>query len=283
MEEYQNPEWATPCGRFIEYMLQAIGFVNMTQRGAGVLVKLPRTIDSLMTSFDFNFFFPEEEKSTREEQINEMKWMARLAESEIEDDFPLLHSHTLLGAWGALEGMIEDLAILRIQYCPSILEEPKLAKVKIPLVDFQKMTDHERLRFLVTELQRDLGLDLKSGATKFEPLLALVGLGGSIDRRVRDALFECQNLRNLFAHRAGIADRRFVASCPHLHYSVGDAVKIGDEVFARNFFGLLTYGAIILNRCRTIERMKPFDSDFPMFEGVLTDYEKADDVTGQPK
>jgi hypothetical protein len=239
---------------------------------------MPRAVDILMDVTKM----PGDWKATHEEEVKEMKWTAELAESEIENNFSLLHSHTLMGSWGALEGMVEDLTISWMQHSPSVLEIPKITRVKVPLVEFQAMSDHERLRFLVTELQRDLGLDLKGGATKFESLLALVGLGGPVDKRVRDALFECQNLRNLFAHRSGVADRKFVANCPHLGYEVGDTVKIGGQDFSKNFFGLLTYGAIVLNRCRTLEGMRLFDDDFPGFEGVLTNYDKGEDTPHLP-
>ena len=277
MVEYQNPEWAKPCAHFMSYMFQALGFITMTQRGAVVLTKLPRAAEIVM-----KIKMPEEEKAIDEERIKEVKWAADLAESEIKNDFSLLHSHVLTGSWGALEGMIEDLTISCMQHFPSILENPKITRVKVPLIEFQAMSEHDRLRFLVTELQRDLGLELKGGATKFESLLALVNLGGSVDKRVRDALFECQNLRNLFAHRGGVADRKFVANCPHLGYGVGDTVKLGNEDFSRSFFGLLTYGAIILNRCRTIEGMRLFDDDFPGFEGVLTNYDKGEGPSHLP-
>lgn len=278
MPKYENPQWATPCASFIEYMLQVVELIDLTRRGTTVLTMGPRMVDVLIETSG-----PGDDIAKYEERLNDAKYTANLAESEIKNDFPLLHSHALMGAWGALEGMIEDLAVSRIQHDPSILDEPKIAKIRVPLIEFQRMNDHDRLRFLVTEIQRELGLGLKSGATKFEPLLAFLGLGGTIDGRVRDAIFEAQNLRNVFAHRGGVADRKFVVNCPHLRYKVGDRVKIGDEDFSRSFYGLLTYGAIILNRCRTIEGMRLFDSDFPGFEGIMPtcgEDEEADESTG---
>ena len=172
--------------------------------------------------------------------------------------------------------MVEDLAISRMEHDPSILEDSRLAKIKIPYIEFQRLTPHERLRFLVTEVQRDLGLELRSGVTKFEPLLSLVGLGGPIDKRVKGALFEFQNLRNLFAHRGGIADRKFTINCPHFGYAIGDKVTIGHEIFSRNFWGLMAYGAIILNRCRSAEGMPLYYNDFPGLEGATTASAKTD-------
>jgi hypothetical protein len=215
-----------------------------------------------------------------EERRQAARHTAKIAESEIKTNFSLTHSHALMGAWGALEGMIEDLCISRMQHDTSILNGPKFAKIKIPLVEFQTMSDSDRLRFVVTELQRDLGLELKSGATKFEPLLAVAGLGGFVDRRVRDSIFEAQNLRNVFAHRGGVADRKLVSNCPHLAYKVGDSVRVDSNVFSRNFYGLLAYGFVVLNRCRSLEGMQLSEIDFPGYEGVALTSDEADGKTG---
>ena len=272
--ENKSPEWAAPCNRFMRYMFQVIDLLDLTRIGTNILTMMPRAASVLLAGTEL----PEEQKATYERQQKEAEKMARLAESEIANDFPLLHSHALMGAWGALEGMIEDLTISWMQHNPSVLDEPKLARIRVPLIEFQQMGDQDRLRFLVTQLQGDLGLELKSGATKFESLLAVFGLGGPVDERVRDVIFETQNLRNVFAHRGGVADRKFVTNCPHLQYNIGDAVKIGVQDFGRILFGLLTYGAIILNRCRAIEEMSPFAEDFPGFEGALSVFDKGNNT-----
>jgi hypothetical protein len=247
--EYSNPEWATPCVRFMDYMFQVWGLHDLTQRSIRVSTHMPSMIDTLISTDNFS----ENEKTVNKANLRRNERAAHLAKSEIENDFPFLNSHSLMGICGAMEGMVEDLAVSWIQHNPSVLDEPKLAKIRLPLIEFQRMSDQDRLRFLVTELQRDLGLELKNGATKFESLLTVLGLGGSVDRKVRDTIFEAQNLRNIFAHRGGVADRKLVANCPQLQYNVGDIVKIDTENFVRIFFGLFTYGAVILNRCRTIE------------------------------
>jgi hypothetical protein len=202
--------------------------------------------------------------------LNRAKTQAKLAESEIERDHPLLHSHAVMGMWGALEAMVEDLTISWIEHNPSVLNEPKIAKIRIPLVEFQAMEQQDRLRFVVSELQRELGTELKSGATKFETLLSILGLGGPVDKRLRDIIFETQNLRNIFAHRGGIADRRFITNCPQFQYGVGDAVTVDSDHFDRIFYGLLMYVTVVINRCRTIDGLSPITEEAPGFEGVLS-------------
>jgi hypothetical protein len=263
-EDGRKPAWATPCLRFIDYASDVDGLVTLTGDGISHLRRVPIILELAITGLGST----DEAKS--DERVKLAKETAQLAESEIAKDFPLLHSHAVMGVWGALEAMVEDLAISWIEHNPSILSEPKIARIRIPLVEFQMMEQQDRLRFLVSELQRDLGAELKSGATRFESLLSALGLGGPLDKRIRDILFEAQNLRNIFAHRGGVADRRFIANCPQLHYVVGDTVTIDTPYFDRILRGLVMYSTIILNRCRVIDGLRPITTEFSGFEGVLS-------------
>ena len=263
-EKGRRPTWAEPCFRFMDYLFQVDDLITLTDEGITYLTKVPRILELAHTALH-----PEKNEKDNETE-NRAKKRAELAKSEIAKDFPLLHSHAIMGIWGALEAMIEDLAISWIEHNPSVLSEPKIAKIRIPLIEFQAMDQQGRLRFIVSELQRELGTELKSGANKFESLLSLLGLGGPVDKRLKDIIFETQNLRNIFAHRGGIADRKFVTNCPQFQYAVGDTVRIDTQHYNRIFFGFLMYAAVILNRCRTIDNLDPITDEFPGFEGVLS-------------
>jgi hypothetical protein len=215
---------------------------------------------------------------SRDESLAYAENMAHLAKSEMANDFPLLRSHAVMGLWGALEAMVEDTAISWMEHNPAALAAPKIAKIRVPFAEFQRLDQQDRLRFLIMELQRDLGTELKSGATKFESLLDVVGLGGRVDRRVKNTLFETQNLRNVIAHRGGIADQRLVANCPHLQYSVGDPIRINEESFDRISDGLLTYAVTILNRCRVITGLQPISIAPSGYEGALSLLGEDDDI-----
>jgi hypothetical protein len=265
VEERKNPTWATACGVFLNYVHQVADLQYVTRRGIEMLSTYPALVEVLK---------PDESDQQGIEKaegiLEDNTRMAELAKSEIENDFPLAHSAAIMGVWGALEAMVEDLAICWMMYNPSVLDEPKVAKIKGPLVEFQKMSEEDRLRFLVAELQRDLGSEFKGGANKFESLLGAIGLGGPVDKRVKDVIFEAQNLRNLFAHRGGVADSRFISKCPHLKYSVGDSVRIGYGHYWHILNGLLMYDMIVMNRCRVIDGSPPFTGELPGFEGSLS-------------
>jgi hypothetical protein len=262
--ERRNPEWAEPCAYFLRYVIQVTDLVELTQKGIQVLTQIPYAVEALIEVGDTS------DKSMNEKRLKDANQRARLAESEIKNEFPLLHNHAIMGLWGALESAVEDLAVSWMQHNPAVLEEARIAKIKIPLIEFQRMTEQDRLRFIVTELQRDLGSELKAGVTRFESLLGLLGLGGPVDKRVRDVIYETQNLRNIFAHRGGVADQRFATNCPHLRYSIGDQVKIDKQYFNYILGGLLTYSLIILNRCRAIDGFDLHTGEPRGFEGALS-------------
>jgi hypothetical protein len=257
-----RPAWAMPCHWFAEYMLQVENLVKLTNYGVRGVINLAEILEITMQG--------KQRKEEQEKALEDAKQLARLADSEIASDFPLLHSHAIIGMWGALEAMIEDLAVSWIDHNPSVLSEPTIARIRVPLAEFQGMEQADRLRFLIAELQRDLRVDLKSGATKFESLLGAIGLNGPVDKRVRNVLFETQQLRNIFAHRGGVADRRFIANCPQLNYSTGDTVKINSATFVRIYNGLTVYNLIIINRCRATDGLGPVAYEAPGFEGALT-------------
>ncbi len=194
--------------------------------------------------------------------------LQRLSSTEITSDFPLLHAHAIMGEWGALECLIEDLVEAWVRFKPEALESPAFSRVKVPLAGFLSMSEGDRMRFLVSEVQRDLKLDLKSGATKFERILDAIGLDGPVDPRVREALYEVQNIRNVWAHRAGIADRRLVEACPNLPFAEGEKVNIGRERYTHYRNSMLAYVVTVLNRCHEVRGFIPVPFDLPEFEGA---------------
>ncbi|MCX5370310.1 hypothetical protein [Streptomyces sp. NBC_00103] len=168
-----------------------------------------------------------------------------------------------------MEYLIEDLVEAWVVFKPEVLAGPVFSRVKVPLADFLGMSEADRITFLVSEVQRDLKLDLKSGATKFEKLLGAVGLDGPVDQHVRDALYEMQNIRNVWAHRGGVADRRLVEACPSLAFSEGEEVNIGTSEYGRYRHALVAYVGIVFNLCQKVCGLDPVAYDLPGLYGVV--------------
>ncbi|MFD9119962.1 hypothetical protein [Streptomyces bottropensis] len=203
-----------------------------------------------------------------ESRLTRRKNIVAIAQSQIDSGFRLLHGHALMGSWGALESLIEDAVEAWMAFKPEVLLHQSFAKIKIPLAEFLGLSDEQRVRLLVSEVQRDLKLDLRSGVTKFEKLLDSVELGGPVDPRLRDALFETQNVRNVLAHRAGIADQRFVDACPSYGLAVGDRVVIGQEIYERLNYSMYIYAVVVLNRILAVLGRHTIHPEYPGFEGA---------------
>ncbi|WP_392751145.1 hypothetical protein [Streptomyces sp. LN590] len=234
--EPQEPVWKAPFVRFVTYLEDAERLVQLAYTGAKAILSIHKLFDLVEEDGDSS-----DERVKRERQVT-------LAQTEISSDFKLLHGHSIVGIWGALESLIEDVVECWMAFRPEVLMHQNFVKIRVPLAEFLSLSDEQRVRLLVSEVQRDLKLDLRSGVTKFEKLLDSVGLGGPVDPRIRDALFEAQNIRNVLAHRAGIVDQRFVDSCPSFGLSEGDQMVIGKKLFRRMSDAMGLYSIVVLNR-----------------------------------
>ncbi|MFF0157613.1 hypothetical protein ACFYRY_08755 [Streptomyces sp. NPDC005263] len=249
-------KWKEPFGRLSAYIEEMGNLASMTHKGAHMVSTHPEIME-ILEGFDDDVY-------------NEAKTHAEFAKKEMENGFPLLHAHSLMGLWGALEAAVEDLVISWVSMFPELLANSAFAKVKVPLAEFQAMSDEDRTRFLVNEVQRDLKVDLRGGVSRFEALLGAVGLDGRVDKRVKQALYDLQNVRNVWAHRGGVADRKMAKNCPHLPYTEGQRVAIDKEELNRYMQAVSLYCMTIIYRCRLKQGMPLKRPDnIVEFEGAL--------------
>lgn len=115
-------------------------------------------------------------------------------------------------------------------------------------LDFETLDRDERMSALAHELDRDRGAGTRIGIGRFESLLEAVGLGGAYPSQLGRNIYEMQQVRNVFAHRRGISDQRFVNACPQLGYSVGQAVRIDRETWIDFTATTVAYAGVLLHR-----------------------------------
>lgn len=205
--------------------------------------------------------------------IAESEKRAERAQTLIDTDFSMLHAHTLMGLWGALESGIADLVGSWMDVMPDVLDNPSFRKVVIPIADWERASSREDQRRLVaSKIDSLTASNPSAGIKRFEEQLKYVALDGPVDPRVSRAMFEVYHYRNVIAHRSGIADRRFVEACPDLGYKIGDPVKINRDQFAQIFFALGLYVRTVRNRC-----LSAVDRE-PDFAGVPDGWEGALDL-----
>lgn len=194
---------------------------------------------------------------------------ASLSKRESDAGFPTLHAHSLLGLWGSFECFVEDLFVAMLEDDPSHLSDAAFSKVKLP-VALLSGSEHDRYRAILYEASRVTDADLAIGVTKFERLLRMVGLGGEVPDSIKEAVFQSQQIRNVWAHCGGIADARFVARCPNLGFSDGEKVNMRADTFLPLMHGLHMYGVVIFNRYQATRGRDEVFVECAGYKGVLT-------------
>lgn len=249
----RDKHFAAATESWISYSRGAQDLVRLTHEGLERTRKLPDLYLLLEVS---------------DEEMADAEWKAAQAADEIDAGFPTLHAHSLLGLWGALESFVEDVFIAALRSQPRLLLGDAFDKVKLPVSMLAEGHDSLRLRAILTELSRSTSSDLAQGVTRFERLLEPVQLGGMVPSRIKDALYEAQQVRNVWAHRGGVADAWFVERCPHLTYALGSRVNMGEDLFMRLMHATHMYAWVLINRHLDSRGLARIDVACPGFEGA---------------
>lgn len=250
---------------FAHYCEQAEIVVHLTHEGFQNVRMMPGFWKAIYGEGDGSILTPE-----RERQITEAQRKADLAAAEAEAGFPIVHAHNLIGLWGALECFIEDLFVASIEVEPSLLAADPFRKVRLPAALLVQPDPRAQAVAVLNEATRAVDADMGVGVGKFERLLKMVGLDGAVPDRIRDAVFEAQQIRNVWAHRGGTADARFVERCPALGYAPGDRVNMGAPQFLHLMHGIHMYGAVVIRRCAVKAGRVPGAPECIGYEGTLT-------------
>jgi hypothetical protein len=94
-----------------------------------------------------------EREDVDKRRLAEAQKTSDLAKSEVKDGFPLLHANTLVGLWGALDTLVDDLVVAVLLNDPTAIRGKALSKVRVPLARFEQLEPPERMRLLITHLK----------------------------------------------------------------------------------------------------------------------------------
>lgn len=216
--------------------------------GLGIISKRPEMVRRLITLTQEAGQIVTVELNSELEQATED---AEFTSKEKDQGFPLLHAHTLVGVWAALESGIEDTLVGILCNEPAVLRTPALAKIQIPLSRYQELDDEERMRFLLSKLQQDQASGSIQGVNLFENLLSVFNLSGPVNSSTSEAMWKMSNLRNIVVHRDSRADRRFVENCPAMNLKIGDRVIIDHDTFASTTSEAMNYVMVLVGRLAT--------------------------------
>jgi len=219
------PEWARSTFReFLDYAMVLQEVLELTIAGISLIRATPQAIRVLHDT-------GRPHEPDIELQITAAEHRAKLAQREVDSDFNIVHSQAVVALWSALEDVIRTFVARWLMNVPQTKSEPPWSELKIKLGEYESFDDEPKSYYLVGLVEQNTGAPLKQGVTRFESLLEKLSLDGVLDERVRRKLFEMQQVRNVIAHRRGIADTRFARACPDLGVSPGQLVAVSHSMW----------------------------------------------------
>lgn len=178
------------------------------------------------------------------------------AEDESRKDHPLLHGHSVVAIWSALEAMIGDLVETWLMWWPRARTN---AASSAPLSGPRGLPPDEWASSARQTLDREYQkLNRKTRSPRrldyYEWLLTSIGLasedaeGG--DAQLARNLWEMQQIRNVFAHRRGVADARLATNSPHLPFKVGTEIRLGRRAWGDFLVSSMLYADTVARRMK---------------------------------
>jgi len=158
-----------------------------------------------------------------------LRSLAAKAEKESSLGFPTLHAHVVVSLWSIAENTVEDFMVEWVKYDPKFLERENIPRAKISIAELMVLDEDERIRYLVDEIQRQLGCANARGIEKFERLLSLCGLGEGVEDSLRKDLMELCEMRNVIVHRGSTVDRKLLRACPWIELEPGKLIAVDAE------------------------------------------------------
>jgi len=236
------PQWATqPFRNFMEQTDRIGQLLNLSIKGISILRGMPKIVEVLAKI---------EKGSAKEakDSLESAKKEAELAQREVDEGFPLLHAQAAIALWSALEATVRLFIARWLQNYRQAMEVEIIQRLRVKIGDYERLEDEDRYFYILDRLDQELPAPLKRGITRFESLLAPFGLSGQVDEDVRRNLFELNHVRNSLVHRSGFADRRLINSCPWLKLTVGDRVKVNQEMLQNYFQSVIKYSTELIAR-----------------------------------
>lgn len=229
--------WREPIARLVDYIEEERDLVELSRVSIEMLRSQPRDSEALRNA-----------ARTLTRVVNASKLIDR-AQAESTQDHPLLHGHSLVAIWGAMETMAMDVVIAWLTHQRAARMTEKVAQIKVSYSMFEDLPPEDPADAVAHQLDRQQ--DLRAGINRFEQLLDAVDLSGQHDPILAKNIYAMQQIRHVFAHKSGTADGPFVDACPHLGYAVGDPIHIDRNTWSDFMVNAVVYAEVVLRRMKT--------------------------------
>jgi hypothetical protein len=222
------PEWAyAPLQNAHKRLLDEVRFLHLSVEGLHQLARRPQAIEVLRDT-DVR---PRDQQEDYPLLLARAKEMAAWVNDEASRDFPLLHAHSVVGIWGILETLSEDVAFAWLSNKTDAWTATAIQKLKVPIGEYELLEGDERKRLVISELSRTTG-GIRNGVANLMPMLDAFGIAPVIRPNIRKALHEMYQVRNVIVHCGSRADARLLQECPWIGLQKGETVRIGHRVYA---------------------------------------------------
>lgn len=235
------PNWALDW--FVTLFTQmdhAVKLLDLSTRGISVLRTVPQAIEVLAKGES-----PSDPEQTKKE-LEFANEQASLAQKELDEGFPLLHSQATVSLWADLEHAVRTLLASWLNHDGSSRSLEPVRKLKVFLGEYESLDPAERSYYILDRLE--LESRHRRGVERFEHLLATFGFETRLNKDVKRTLLELYHVRNVLVHRRGFADRIIVEACPWLALSVGQQVVVTEKHYRAYFDAVSHYSFTVLIR-----------------------------------
>jgi hypothetical protein len=165
-------------------------------------------------------------------EIDAAEYRAALAQREVDNGFNTVHSQGVLSLWSALEDLVKTFVARWLAEIPETRREPPWSDLRIKLGEYEQLDEDQKGYYLVDLAEQNTGAAFRRGVNRFECLLEKLGLSGPVSDEIAKLVFEMQQVRNVIAHRRGVADKRFCESCPTYGVTVGKKVIVSHDKYS---------------------------------------------------
>jgi hypothetical protein len=159
----------------------------------------------------------------------------------------VLHGLITIGAWSALEAYVGDFCKAAMQEQPQILDADAIKNIKVPISELLA-TDADKPDRILKAVEEKFAR--ARGVGRFEDVLNVFGLGGTVPLGVKRHILLAQKIRNVWAHNAGKADAQFLEGGFFANHGIGDKVFIDAADTDNHVAAILMYGNVVTNRWR---------------------------------
>lgn len=187
-------------------------------------------------------------KAQNEAEAQRIQEDAELAKSEVEGEFPVLHTFAVVALWSWLEHAIKGLLAEHISHNRKALRSGTFPKLKVKLGDYVTLTRREQASYIVDLLEQETSSSLKHGINRFEVLLESLSLTGATPDKTSKQIFELQQVRNAIVHQNGRCDRRLRSSCPWLKLKLGSQIPVNASQLESYAIAVSDYALEVLYR-----------------------------------